>query len=106
MNKNKLQLPAQCTILNADDMSFISGGGIVSDIFYALGRMFRSTKYSSWDNQAAALEQAHGAVVSYHDGVYTYSDGFTYSTSHGSSFSTNIGDFFYGVGQLFDAFGL
>ena len=65
MNKNKLQLPAQCTILNVDDMSSISGGGIVSDIFYALGRMFRSTKYSSWDNLATALEQATGAVISY-----------------------------------------
>ena len=36
----------------------------------------------------------------------TYSDGYVYTSEHGSSLSLVIGDFFYGIGDLFYAFGL
>lgn len=106
MKYGNLNLPAHCTILNEENMRMVEGGGIVSSVLYALGRMFSSTRYETWSSEAVGLQQAHGEVVSYQGGVYTYSDGYTYSDSHGWSFSTEIGDFLYGLGQLFAVFGL
>lgn len=106
MKNNNLQLPANCAMLNEEEMTYTQGGGIVAQVFYAFGRMFRNTSYSTWDSESKSLEQAHGAVVSQKGNVYTYSDGYTYTASHGSSLSVTIGDFFYGIGDLFNAFGL
>ena len=48
---------------------------------------------------------SHGAVVSKKNGVYTYSDGYTHTMSGGSNWGfTSLGDFFYGIGDLFAAF--
>ena len=107
MKNETLHLPANCVMLNEDEMSTIDGGyGIISGIFYAFGQMFKNTRYNNWDSEAQTLTQSHGAVVSQKDGVYTYSDGYTYSAAHGSSLSMTIGDFFYGIGDLFKVFGL
>ena len=98
MKNNNLQLPASCAMLNEEEMTYTQGGGIIAEVFYAFGRMFRNTRYDTWDSESKTLQQAHGAVVSQKGNVYT--------ANHGSSVSLVIGDFFYGIGDLFYAFGL
>ena len=106
MKNNNLQLPASCAMLNEEEMTYTQGGGIIAEVFYAFGRMFRHFVYDTWDSESKTLQQAHGAVVSQKGNVYTYSDGYVYTADHGSSLSLTIGDFFYGIGDLFNAFGL
>ena len=106
MKNNNLHLPASCAMLDEKEMTCTQGGGIMAQVFYAFGRMFRNTKYDTWDSESKSLQQAHGAVVSQKGNVYTYSDGYVYTADHGSSLSVTIGDFFYGIGDLFNAFGL
>ena len=105
MTNNKIQMPANFVALYENEMSCVEGGGIVSQICYAFGRMFRSTYYDNWESESKTLEQSHGAVVSKKNGVYTYSDGYTHTMSGGSNWGfTSLGDFFYGIGDLFAAF--
>ena len=85
MTNNKIQMPANFVALNENEMSCVEGGGIVSQICYAFGRMFRSTYYDNWESESKTLEQSHGAVVSKKNGVYTYSDGYTHTMSGGSN---------------------
>ena len=106
MKNNNLQLPASCAMLNEEEMTYTQGGGIIAEVFYAFGRMFSHFVYDTWDSESKTLQQAHGAVVSQKGNVYTYSDGYVYTSEHGSSLSLVIGDFFYGIGDLFNAFGL
>ncbi len=106
MKNNNLHLPASCAMLDEKEMTCTQGGGIMAQVFYAFGRMFRNTRYNTWDSESKTLQQAHGAVVSQKGNVYTYSDGYVYTADHGSSLSVTIGDFFYGIGDLFNAFGL
>lgn len=104
-NQYYIQMPANFVALNENEMSCVEGGGIVSQICYAFGRMFRSTYYDNWESESKTLEQSHGAVVSKKNGVYTYSDGYTHTMSGGSNWGfTSLGDFFYGIGDLFAAF--
>ena len=105
MANSKLQMPANYMALNESEMSCVEGGGIISQVCYAFGRMFRSTYYDKWESESKTLEQSHGAVVSKKNGVYTYSDGYTHTMSGGGSWGfTSLGDFFYGIGDLFAAF--
>ena len=106
MKNYELKMPASCAMMNEEEMTYTQGGGIIAEVFYAFGRMFRNTKYDTWDSESKSLQQAHGAVVSQKGNVYTYSDGYVYTADHGSSVSLTIGDFFYGIGDLFNAFGL
>ena len=106
MKNYELKMPASCAMMNEEEMTYTQGGGIIAEVFYAFGRMFRNTKYDTWDSESKSLQQAHGAVVSQKGNVYTYSDGYVYTAEHGSSVSLTIGDFFYGIGDLFNAFGL
>ena len=106
MKDHDLQLPASCAMLDEKEMTCTQGGGVIAEVFYAFGRMFRNTRYDTWDSESKSLQQAHGAVVSQKGNVYTYSDGYVYTANHGSSLSLTIGDFFYGIGDLFYAFGL
>lgn len=106
MKETNLKLPKNYAAVTECELSCVEGGGMIANVFYAFGRMFRNTRYDTWSSEAASLEQAHGQVVSNINGVYTYSDGFTYSAAHGDSLSVTIGDFFYGLGDLFRAFGL
>ena len=106
MKDHDLQLPASCAMLNEEEMTYTQGGGIIAEVFYAFGRMFSHFVYDTWDSESKTLQQAHGAVVSQKGNVYTYSDGYVYTADHGSSLSLTIGDFFYGIGDLFNAFGL
>ena len=106
MKDHDLQLPASCAMLDEKETTCTQGGGIIAEVFYAFGRMFRNTRYDTWDSESKTLQQAHGAVVSQKGNVYTYSDGYVYTSEHGSSLSLVIGDFFYGIGDLFYAFGL
>ena len=106
MKNYELKMPASCAMLNEEEMTYTQGGGIIAEVFYAFGRMFRNTRYNTWDSESKSLQQAHGAVVSQKGNVYTYSDGYVYTAEHGSSVSLTIGDFFYGIGDLFNAFGL
>lgn len=106
MNHNKLTLPAQCTILSEDELSTIEGGGIISQVLYAFGRMFRSTHVGTWSDQGGSNEWGSGSVVSEGSGVYTESVGGTQYGSQGWSINGTLGDFFYGLGDLFYAFGL
>ena len=96
MANSKLQMPANYMALNESEMSCVEGGGIISQVCYAFGRMFRSTYYDKWESESKTLEQSHGAVVS---------DGYTHTMSGGSNWGfTSLGDFFYGIGDLFAAF--
>ena len=106
MKNYELKMPASCAMMNEEEMTYTQGGGIIAEVFYAFGRMFRNTRYDTWDSESKSLQQAHGAVVSQKGNVYTYSDGYVYTANHGSSLSLTIGDFFYGIGDLFNAFGL
>ena len=106
MKNYELKMPASCAMMNEEEMTYTQGGGIIAEVFYAFGRMFRNTRYDTWDSESKSLQQAHGAVVSQKGNVYTYSDGYVYTAEHGSSVSLTIGDFFYGIGDLFNAFGL
>ena len=106
MKNYELKMPASCAMMNEEEMTYTQGGGIIAEVFYAFGRMFRNTRYNTWDSESKSLQQAHGAVVSQKGNVYTYSDGYVYTADHGSSLSLTIGDFFYGIGDLFNAFGL
>ena len=47
MTNNKIQMPANFVALNENEMSCVEGGGIVSQICYAFGRMFRSTFHTT-----------------------------------------------------------
>ena len=106
MKNYELKMPASCAMMNEEEMTYTQGGGIIAEVFYAFGRMFRNTRYNTWDSESKSLQQAHGAVLSQKGNVYTYSDGYVYTAEHGSSVSLTIGDFFYGIGDLFNAFGL
>ena len=103
---NKLTLPAHCTILSEEELCTVEGGGILSAVLYAFGRMFRDANLSKGGTSADELEQAHGNVVSYADGVTTYSDGYKHYESERWSLNVGIGDIFYGLGDLLSAFGL
>ena len=70
MANSKLQMPANYMALNESEMSCVEGGGIISQVCYAFGRMFRSTYYDKWESESKTLEQSHGAVVSKKNGVY------------------------------------
>ena len=106
MKNYELKMPASCAMMNEEEMTYTQGGGIMAEVFYAFGRMFSHAVYDTWDSESKSLQQAHGAVVSQKGNVYTYSDGYVYTADHGSSVSLVIGDFFYGIGDLFYAFGL
>lgn len=69
MANSKLQMPANYMALNESEMSCVEGGGIISQVCYAFGRMFRSTYYDKWESESKMLEQSHGAVVSKKNGV-------------------------------------
>ena len=49
MANSKLQMPANYMALNESEMSCVEGGGIISQVCYAFGRMFRSTYYDKWE---------------------------------------------------------
>ena len=106
MKNYELKMPASCAMMNEEEMTYTQGGGIMAEVFYAFGRMFGHAVYDTWDSEFESLKQAHGAIVSKKGNVYTYSDGYVYTADHGSSLSLTIGDFFYGIGDLFNAFGL
>ena len=72
MANSKLQMPANYMALNESEMSCVEGGGIISQVCYAFGRMFRSTYYDKWESESKTLEQSHGAVVSKKNGVSIY----------------------------------
>ena len=40
MANNKLQMPTGYEVLNENEKSWVEGGGGISQIFYAFGRMF------------------------------------------------------------------
>ena len=107
MKDHDLQLPASCAMLDEKETTCTQGGGIIAEVFYAFGRMFSHFVYDTWDSESKTLQQAHGAVVSQKGNVYTYSDGYVYTADCGGcTLGVTIGDFFYGIGDLFNAFGL
>ena len=107
MKDHDLQLPASCAMLDEKETTCTQGGGIIAEVFYAFGRMFSHFVYDTWDSESKTLQQAHGAVVSQKGNVYTYSDGYVYTADRGGcTLGVTIGDFFYGIGDLFNAFGL
>ena len=106
MKDHDLQLPASCAMLDEKETTCTQGGGIIAEVFYAFGRMFGNCTYSTSDSEFESLKQAHGAIVSKKGNVYTYSDGYVYTAEHSCTLGVNIGDFFYGIGDLFNAFGL
>ena len=87
MANSKLQMPANYMALNESEMSCVEGGGIISQVCYAFGRMFRSTYYDKWESESKTLEQSHGAVVSKKNGVYTYSDGYTHTNTKTATYT-------------------
>ena len=57
MANSKLQMPANYMALNESEMSCVEGGGIISQVCYAFGRMFRSTYYDKWESESKTLEK-------------------------------------------------
>lgn len=106
MTNKGLQMPANYVALNNEELSCVDAGGVIAQVCYAFGTMFRNFTISNWESESKKNEEAHGAVVSKVGNVYTYSDGYEHTMSGGSSFSYTIGDFFYGIGDLFNIFGL
>lgn len=53
MANNKLQMPADYVALNESEMSCVEGGGVVSQVFYAFGKMFSGVYY---DHQESELK--------------------------------------------------
>lgn len=106
MDNKNLKLPANCARMNEEEMTYTQGGGIVAEVFWAFGRMFRNTHVSKWNSEVKKVTDAHGGVVSQNGNVYTCSDGHVYVAENGSSVDLVVGDFFYGIGDLFNAFGL
>ena len=106
MKDHDLQLPASCAMLDEKETTCTQGGGIIAEVFYAFGKMFSHATYNTWDSEFESLQQAHGAIVSKKGNVCTYSDGYVYTAARGCTLGLNIGDFFYGIGDLFNAFGL
>lgn len=101
-----LKMPANYVVVSAEEKLSVDGGGALAQICYAFSDMFKHTTYNKWNEEAATLEQAHGAVVYQSGAVYTFSDGYTHTMTSGSSISFNVGDFFYGLGRLFSNFGI
>ena len=54
MANNKLQMPADYVALNESEMSCVEGGGVVSQVFYAFGKMFSGVYY---DHQESELKK-------------------------------------------------
>ena len=105
MMNNKLQMPANYAALSENEQSCVECGGVIAQICYAFGRMFSGVHYDNWESESKTLEKDHGSVVSKNGNVYTYSDGFTHTMSSGSSWGfSSLGNFFYGIGDLFNAF--
>lgn len=48
MKNNELQMPANYAVLNESETSCVKGGGVIAQVFYALGRMFSGVHYDSW----------------------------------------------------------
>lgn len=105
MMNNKLQMPANYVALSENEQACVEGGGVIARICYAFGKMFTGVY---WDHSERTLEEnikKHGAVVQQKGNVITYSDGYTYTVEKTDSYGfTSLGNFFYGIGQLFDAF--
>lgn len=102
MANNKLQMPADYMALNESEISCVEGGGVISQIFYAFGRMFSGVYWNHEDSEVKKLEETHGGVVSKGNGVYTFSDGYNYEVSTKDSYGfTSLGNFFNGFGDLF-----
>lgn len=55
MANSKLQMPANYMALNESEMSCVEGGGIISQVCYAFGRMFRGTYYDKWESESKRL---------------------------------------------------
>lgn len=47
MANSKLQMPANYMALNESEMSCVEGGGVVSQVFYAFGKMFSGVYYDA-----------------------------------------------------------
>lgn len=104
MKNNGLQMPANYAVLNESETSCVKGGGVIAQVFYALGRMFSGVHYDSWESESSTDESGRGAVVNKGNGVYTGSETHQNTTSGGSSWGvSSIGNFFYGIGDLFNA---
>lgn len=107
MMNNKLQMPASYEALNEKECACVEGGGIVAQVFYAFGKMFSGFYYNKQKSVVEKLEKDHGSVVSKNGNVYTYSDGYVYDVSTVDSWGfTSLGNVFYGIGDLFNAFHL
>ena len=107
MANSKLQMPADYVALNESEMSCVEGGGVVSQVFYAFGKMFSGVYYDHQESELKKLEENHGGVVSKKNGDYTFSDGYVYEVTTKDTYGfTSLGNFFYGIGQFLAAFGL
>ena len=105
MANNKLQMPADYVALNESEMSCVEGGGIISQVCYAFGRMFSGVYYDNQESKSITDESGIGAVVSKGNGVYTKSEDHSSTTTGSSKWGfTSLGNFFYGIGDLFAAF--
>ena len=55
MANNKLQMPTGYEVLNENEKSCVEGGGVISQIFYAFGRMFSGVYWNHEDSEDTAL---------------------------------------------------
>ena len=109
MKDHDLQLPASCAMLDEEEMTYTHGGGIIAEAFYAFGRTFRIAWYDTGNYDSEDLQAICRLSLSQKDSGYTADHGSSLSRSIGNFFcgiSCGIGDFFYGIGDLFNAFGL
>ncbi len=113
MNNKNLVMPANYAVMTEEEMTYTTGGGIISSILSALSRIFNfNIGGSSYDSTETVtkLSESHGAVTSVNNGVYTFSDGYEYTLkeSHGDSnwWNLDVGESLSGLSSLTRIFGL
>ena len=107
--EQKIRLPASCIQLDEMEQSALEGGGFIrlSQGCYALAQMFSPPcNYYGYEATARSLQQEHGDIVRLQKGTYTYADGYVYETAPQRTIFRTLYEFFYDVGDFFDAIGL
>ena len=108
MNNKNLVMPANYAVMTEEEMTYTTGGGILSQLFSALAQIFNvNVRKKQYSQDVMSYEEAHGAVTAVNGNIYTYSDGFKYTSVNGEStdVSYNTGNFFSGLSSIFRIFG-
>ncbi len=104
---NNMKMPASYAALNNEELDNTQGGGIWSEIFYALGTMFSGVWGESHRDITQTDSKSTGYVSNVGGGVYTGSGTSTTTTNQGDSWGfSSLGNIFNGIGRLLWIFGV